>query len=459
MYRFDVVVRTDLQSLVVTYVRTCAACSPQSVRALPLSVCGAQLSCVGALHLSCSYFSMLREFFCSPKPARCAIAWVGLFFILAASSFFAYVSLLMNSWYKNFYNLAQVAASVALTANSTNTTAAHAVQAEALDEFWSLMRQYLIISAVSLLYSPLSSFVSQHYGFQWRVALMESYVEHWSTLEGAAVEGASQRVHEDTQRFASLLRSIVTTMLKAVFTAVAFTPRLLELSAETPLPTWLLPKALQTSPIFAGDAWLLNLAAISAVIGMGGAVIVGRRLVTLDINNQRVEAELRKRLVIAEDDPRGGGDGNGGHTATLERSTNGARATIGATKDDGRPTMDWARSPAGYAPIFGRLSDNYASLFFNFLAFNVWVGGWSQYVGVLPFVLIGPRLFDLHEPIQIGALVQLADVFSQLFAAFTVAMENWDVVNEYRAVCRRLAEFEAQAARATATNTDARELM
>ena len=114
---------------------------------------------------------------------------------------------------------------------------------------------------------------------------------------------------------------------------------------------------------------------------------------------------------------------------------------------------DHPRSPSGYTPILRRLFDNYSMLYLNFMGLNLWAGGWKQVVMIVPFIVIGPQLFDLHQPIAIGVLVRVADVFTQLFFALSVAMDNWAQVNEWRSVCRRLSEFEAAVSRSHPVET------
>ena len=165
---------------------------------------------------------MLREFFCDASPFRCAIAWFGLCFSLAFAGAFAYVKVLINAWYGEFYNLAQDAAAV-VAANRTSASMGVAEHDEAVEHFWSLMSRFFWIATISIVYQPLASFIAQHYAYAWRYALMESYIARWDAAD-AVVEGASQRIHEDTQRFASALQGGLRSTLEAMLTMAAFMP-------------------------------------------------------------------------------------------------------------------------------------------------------------------------------------------------------------------------------------------
>ena len=117
---------------------------------------------------------------------------------------------------------------------------------------------------------------------------MRSYLEAWDT-QREPIEGASQRLHEDTQRFASGLEGCLIVVLDAMFTLAVFSPILLRLGTEV------------ASPIDLGDAtdgWLWAFAFLASLIGLSGAAILGQKLVGLEVANQKVEALLRKYAAL-----------------------------------------------------------------------------------------------------------------------------------------------------------------
>lgn len=74
---------------------------------------------------------------------------------------------------------------------------------------------------------------TSHYVFRWRTAMNEYYTEHWEKLRH--IEGASQRVQEDTMRFATILEDLGVELVKAVITLIAFLPILFQLSKHVPV--------------------------------------------------------------------------------------------------------------------------------------------------------------------------------------------------------------------------------
>ena len=137
----------------------------------------------------------------------------------------------VNTWYGQFYNLAQSAAAAAIaansTANSTHSAVAIAAHDDGLMRMWALLRQFLYVATPAALVSPLMSFITSHYALTWRLCLVDAYLERWGCMDAneQSIEGASQRIHEDTQRFASGLQSGVATGLTALFQIAVFAPR------------------------------------------------------------------------------------------------------------------------------------------------------------------------------------------------------------------------------------------
>ena len=68
-------------------------------------------------------------------------------------------------------------------------------------------------------------FFVSHYIFRWRTAMNDYYMANWPQLRH--IEGASQRVQEDTMRFAQTIEGLGVSMVDAVMTLIAFLPILL----------------------------------------------------------------------------------------------------------------------------------------------------------------------------------------------------------------------------------------
>ncbi len=78
---------------------------------------------------------------------------------------------------------------------------------------------FLYIAMVAVTFAVINAFFTSHYVFRWRTAMNEYYTQHWEKLRH--IEGASQRVQEDTMRFATILEDLGVELIKAVMVLVA----------------------------------------------------------------------------------------------------------------------------------------------------------------------------------------------------------------------------------------------
>ena len=64
---------------------------------------------------------------------------------------------------------------------------------------------------------------------------------------------------------------------------------------------------------------------------------------------------------------------------------------------------------------------------------------------LVPYLLVAPLLFaeDPDGRITLGTLVKMSNAFARCFDAMAVVSDNWNAVNAWRSVLRRLREFEA----------------
>src|SRR5690606_25995631 len=106
------------------------------------------------------------------------------------------------------------------------------------------------------------------------------------------IEGASQRVQDDTMRFSGTMQGLGVNFIDSIMTLIAFLPLLASLSRHiTELP---IIGAIPAPLVIAAVGWSL--------FGTMLLAIVGIKLPGLEFKNQRVEAAFRKELVYGEDD-------------------------------------------------------------------------------------------------------------------------------------------------------------
>tara|TARA_X000001036_G_scaffold23890_1_gene20042 strand:+ start:100 stop:1173 length:1074 start_codon:yes stop_codon:yes gene_type:complete len=330
---------------------------------------------------------MYREFFCAPCSLRTAprtlYAWLGLAVFLGHQAFKAYLKYALNEWYGGFYDLLQQTVEFGSGAFEWRADMRAQVTDRLVDFCW--------IVAPAVVVHPIAGLIRNWWVFSWRRCLMQAYVARWNTSL-PPMEGAAQRVHEDTQRFAAGIHGCVATLLDALLTLVVFCPIL-----------WAL------------DPMLMGVAIATAVGGLGVSALVGHRLVDLEVQNQKAEAYLRKQLVLLEHDPAG-------------------------------LLVQFDTAPALFAAPLTALTINYRRLYLNFSSLQLWLSLYDQVAVLLPYLLVAPRLFAERDAdvLTLGALTQTANAFGKVFDSLSVLSENWLAVNEWRSTLRRLREFERE---------------
>lgn len=303
---------------------------------------------------------------------------VGSAFILFSTYYSVQVSVALNNWRRPFFDAVQAA----LSPNSKVTTA----------QLYILMLQFAEIAFVAIFIYVLTRFFVSHYIFRWRTAMNDFYTHQWPQVRN--IEGASQRVQEDTMRFATIMEGLGVSMVEAVMTLFAFLPVLWSLSAYvSELPVFgAVPAPLFTAAI----AW--------SVFGTFLLAAVGIKLPGLEFRNQRVEAAYRKELVYGEDDP--------------------ARA-----------------QPETLKALFLDVRKNYFRLYFHYMYFNVARSLYLQADNIFAYLILVPTI--AAGKITFGILQQILTAFSQVSNSFQYLVNSWTTIVELLSVYKRLTAFEA----------------
>lgn len=288
------------------------------------------------------------------------------------------VSVAINSWYGPFYDLVQAALSKSATVT--------------LPQFYSQLATFAGIAFIAVFIGVLTRFFVSHWIFRWRTAMNGYYMSHWPRLR--TVEGASQRVQEDTMRFASTVESLGVNLVDSIMTLIAFLPVLFRLSLNvTELP---LVGEVPHPLVLAAIGW--------ALFGTLFLAAIGIRLPGLEFRNQRVEAAYRKELVFGEDDP--------------------ARA-----------------APPTVVELFSNVRRNYFRLYFNYMYFNVGRIIYLQTDNIFPYIIMAPTI--VSGKITLGVLNQILNSFEQVRSSFQYLVNSWTTIVELISIYKRLRGFEA----------------
>ncbi len=302
---------------------------------------------------------------------------LGTALIVFVTWFMVQVSVAINAWYAPFYDLIQNALS-----------APHKVT---LSQFYNGIGVFLGIALIAVLVAVMNNFFVSHYIFRWRTAMNEYYMAHWQRLRH--IEGAAQRVQEDTMRFSTTLEDMGVSFLNAVMKLIAFLPILVTLSAHVP-----------ELPIVGHIPYGLVVAAIVwSLMGTGLLAVVGIKLPGLEFKNQRVEAAYRKELVYGEDNP--------------ERA-----------------------DPPTVRELFAAVRRNYFRLYFHYMYFNIARIFYLQVDNVFGIFLLFPSI--VAGTITLGLMTQITNVFDQVRSSFQYLINSWTTLVELMSIYKRLRTFE-----------------
>ena len=123
---------------------------------------------------------------------------------------------MLNEWYGGFYDLIQNALSKPGTVQ--------------INDYFTELTTVAWIIMIAVAVAVFNRFFVSHFVFRWRTAMTEYYTTHWQRLRH--IEGASQRIQEDTMRFASIVENLGVSLLESVMTLIAFLPILWVLSEQ-----------------------------------------------------------------------------------------------------------------------------------------------------------------------------------------------------------------------------------
>lgn len=319
---------------------------------------------------------------------------LGSSLILFSSYFSVQVSVAINNWRRPFFDLVQNAlgSSAAKPGEDIAVSKSAETIATVSSDLYGLTITFAEIAFIAIFVYVMTKFFVSHFIFRWRTAMNDYYTSQWKTVRN--IEGASQRIQEDTMRFAEIMENLGVSIVEAVMTLFAFLPVLWTLSAYvTELP--IVGKIIH--PLFIA-------ALLWSIFGTGLLAIVGIKLPGLYFKNQRVEAAYRKELVYGEDD-------------------------------------EFRAQPPTLMELFANVRKNYFRIYFHYMYFNVARMLYIQADNIFVYVLLIPTI--AAGAITFGILQQILTAFSRVSESFQYLVNSWTTIIELLSIYKRLASFEA----------------
>jgi|TARA_B100000586_G_scaffold177922_1_gene130227 peptide/bleomycin uptake transporter len=306
-------------------------------------------------------------------------AYLGSATILIAIWLQVQIDVEINYWFGDFYDLIQVAL------NEPNSIT--------MEEYFGSLLVFGKFAAMWIALSLFSSFFTSHFLFRWRTSMVDYY--HSVYDKARQIEGASQRVQEDTIKFSRIMESLGTSFFEAVLLLFEFFPILMTLSIGLPI-------------LWFGE-WEYGLVTGAFVWSVGGTLFMILlawilKLVGIEYDLQKKEAAYRKILVIAEDD--------------------------GSVR------------PKSLEELFDGVRKIHFKSYLNYLFFNIGRLAYLQANVLSAYILIAPAI--VAGIITLGVMQQLIRAFGKVEGSLQYLFQSWPTLIELASVFKRLREFEKQ---------------
>ena len=306
-------------------------------------------------------------------------SWIGSLVILSSLWVQVKIDVKINEWFGKFYDMIQKALAKP--------------NAITIGEYWESLFSFISLAGLYVAVYVVISFFTAHYLFRWRAAMVEWY--HSVYDKASMIEGAAQRVQEDTIKFSRIMESLGTSLIESMMVLFQFIPILLGLSVGIPI-------------YFFGD-WQYGLVTGALIWTLGGTIFLVAlgwilRLVGVEYDLQKKEAAYRKLLVIAEDD--------------------------GSIR------------PKKIEELFYDVRSIHFLSYIRYLYFNIGRMAYLQANVLSAYVFLAPAI--VAGVVTLGVMQQIIRAFGRVEGSMQYLLRAWPTIIELASVYKRLREFEAR---------------
>lgn len=312
------------------------------------------------------------------------MAWLLLIVVIAMSLVGVAISVWFNSWYRDFYN---------------------ALQNKDLEAFTRLILYFCGIAAVAIAIAVYKLYLTQMLTIRWRRWLTEKHFAAWLghknyyRLEQAGhTDNPDQRLAEDLNSFTESTLGLGLGLIRNVVSLVSFSVILWGVSGGMEFFGVEVP------------GYMFWAALIYALIGSWLVHLVARRLIGLNNNQQRFEADLRFGLVRVRE--------NAESIALYNGEANEQKRLMS------RFTQVWS---------------NYWEIMKVQKRLTLFSSGYSQIAIIFPMIVAAPRYFS--GKIQLGDLMQINSAFGNVQESMSWFIDAYASLATWRATCDRILSF------------------
>jgi vitamin B12/bleomycin/antimicrobial peptide transport system ATP-binding/permease protein len=301
------------------------------------------------------------------------------------------ITVILNQWYNRFYNT---------------------LQDHNFSGFVSAILFFCVIAAIYTVLAVYQNYLNLWLQIRWRRWMTQTYLRQWLNtanhyrmqLLGDEADNPDQRIAQDLQMFVQYTLTIGLGFLNAVVSFCSFVVILWGLSDEAPLHLF--------GSQFSIPGYLVWAALIYSIIGTILTNVIGWRLVPLNFQQQRFEADFRFNLVRTRE--------NSEQIAALQ----------GEAAERERLTGR-----------FSHIIDNWIAIMQRQKKLTFFTASFQQASVIFPYIMVSPAYFS--GAMQLGGMMQTASAFNSVQTALSYFISSYQQIADWRAVIARLSGFEA----------------
>ena len=315
---------------------------------------------------------------------------LGLLGVVVALNFAAvYFLVQLNNWYNSFYN---------------------ALQGYQEELFWPLVGEFTALAFVYILIAVYAIYLRQMLQLKWRTWMTDRYLSDWLKEQAyyrlqvlrSDTDNPDQRISEDINQFVTLTLQLLVGFLKEMTTLGAFAVVLWNLSGAFTVPVG--------GHEFVIYGYMFWFSLVYSVLGTGAAHLVGRRLIGLDFDQQRYEADFRFNMMRV-------------------RENSESIAFYRGERSEG----------VGFRERFSKVISNFWQLMRQTKLLNFYINGYAQLAVIVPLIMAAPQYFA--GTMALGGLMQTISAFGRVQDALSFFVTSYESFAQLAAVTRRLGSF------------------
>ena len=331
-----------------------------------------------------AFWALTKPYWVSEQRAKALTLLVTVVGLVLAM---VWMEVQFNYWNRDFYN----------TFESRNQ-----------GEFFRQLGKFGLLAGIWIVMAVYRLWFLQMLQIEWRTWLTEHFLREWMQdqahyrmqLLDRGTDNPDQRIADDLRIFVTYTSDLLTGLLSAVATLIVFVVILWELSG--PAEFW----------GFSIPGYLVWTALVYAIAGTLLTHYIGRKLIGIDFNRQRVEADFRFSLV------------------RLRENSEGVALYRGETEELG-----------GLRQRFGAVIANWWQLMRKRKQVNWFQSFYAQLAIIFPYIVVAPRFFA--GTIPLGQIFQTASAFNQVQGALSWFINAYVDFATWKATVDRLIGFRA----------------